>query len=104
MKVSNRHTGRRAIDSFTTGTGFLQPTVDYTTETIRSSVIANMTPSIVPQSTLEAAVDTLLELYPDVPAAGSPFFTGDSTLGVSRGFKRAAALSGSISPICSIVC
>ncbi|KAF8145657.1 Alpha/Beta hydrolase protein [Mycena galopus ATCC 62051] len=37
---------------------------------------------------------TLLELYPDIPPLGSPFGTGNDTLGLSSQFKRAAAWIG----------
>jgi hypothetical protein len=43
-------------------------------------------------SALEAATNTLLELYPDIPALGCPFNTGNNTFGISPIFKQAAAL------------
>ena len=38
------------------------------------------------------AVDKLLDLYPDVPALGSPFGTGNNTFGLSSQYKRASAI------------
>jgi acetylcholinesterase len=82
------------------GTAFTPPTANYTTELIREIIVANLTPPAVPSVTeaqLEAATTRLLELYPDVPALGSPFNTGNDTFGLSPGYKRAAALEGDIS-------
>ena len=79
------------------GTGFTTPfTQNYTTKLIKEIIIANFSPPAVPSVTeaqLDAAATRLLELYPDVPALGSPFNTGNETFGLSPGFKRAAALS-----------
>ena len=41
----------------------------------------------------EEDVARLLELYPDVPALGSPYGTGNETFGLSGEYKRLAALS-----------
>ena len=41
---------------------------------------------------LDTAIARLLQLYPDVPALGSPYNTGDELFGLSSQFKRAAAL------------
>jgi len=82
------------------GTLFTPPTQNYTTALIKDIIITNFTPPAVPSVTeaqLEIAVDRLLELYPDIPALGSPFNTGNDTFGLSPGFKRAAALDGDIS-------
>ncbi|KIK65979.1 hypothetical protein GYMLUDRAFT_158288 [Collybiopsis luxurians FD-317 M1] len=67
---------------------------------IKEIIVANFSPPAVPSVTeaqLEAAADRLLELYPDIPALGSPFNTGNETFGLSQGFKRAAAIDGDIS-------
>ncbi|KAF7342113.1 Carboxylic ester hydrolase [Mycena venus] len=47
-------------------------------------------------SALQNAIGTLLELYPDVPALGCPFNTGNDTFGISPVFKQAAALIGDV--------
>jgi acetylcholinesterase len=61
---------------------------------IKESIIANFTPPVssVTEAELDSAADRLLELYPDIPALGSPFNTVNDTFGLSPGFKRAAAL------------
>lgn len=58
-------------------------------------LITNFSPPAVPsvsETQLENATMRLLELYPDVPALGSPFNTGNDTFGLSSGYKRVAAL------------
>jgi hypothetical protein len=52
--------------------------------------------SPTPSLQLDDAVDKLLQLYPDIPALGSPFDTGNETFGLSSQFKRAAALFGDL--------
>lgn len=77
------------------GTVFIPPTNNYTAELITEFIIANYSPPAVPtisESQLENATARLLELYPDVPALGSPFNTGNDTFGLSPGFKRICAL------------
>ncbi|KAJ3864667.1 extracellular triacylglycerol lipase precursor [Lentinula novae-zelandiae] len=82
------------------GTSFIPPTVNYTTELIMDLLVTNFSPPAVPsvsETQLENATMRLLELYPDVPALGSPFNTGNDTFGLSSGYKRVAALLGDIS-------
>ena len=52
-------------------------------------------PSLSPQ--FQKDVATLLTLYPDNPALGSPFGTGNETFGLSSEYKRASALLGDAS-------
>ncbi len=40
---------------------------------------------------------TLMQLYPDNPALGSPFGTGNETFGLSSEYKRVAAIIGDAS-------
>ena len=63
-----------------------------TTADIDSSIIANYSPPLVNPAVLQDATNTLLELYPDIPALGSPFNTGNETFGLPTGYKREAAL------------
>ncbi|KAI0742346.1 esterase 1 [Daedaleopsis nitida] len=42
----------------------------------------------------EQDLSTLLQLYPDIAALGSPFNTGNETFGLSSQYKRAAAMLG----------
>lgn len=73
------------------GTLFTPPTGNYTTELIESIIVTNFTPPAVPsvsESQIKAAAARILELYPDDPALGSPFNTGNDTFGLSPGYKR----------------
>ncbi|KAM5539681.1 hypothetical protein V8D89_006790, partial [Ganoderma adspersum] len=45
----------------------------------------------------QLAAGTLVALYPDDPAAGSPFGTGNETFGLSSQYKRASAMYGDVS-------
>ena len=63
-----------------------------TTADINASIIANYSPPLVTPADLQDAANTLLELYPDIPALGSPFNTGNETFGLLTGYKRAAAI------------
>ena len=44
----------------------------------------------------ERLKDEIVRLYPDDPAFGSPFGTGNETFGLSPVFKRAAAIFGDV--------
>ncbi|KAJ7206506.1 triacylglycerol lipase, partial [Mycena pura] len=72
------------------GTFFVPPTID-STEEVDEQLTALFVPSVSP-TILDASLDTLLNLYPDVPALGSPFNTGNETFGLSSQFKRASAI------------
>ncbi|KAJ7243603.1 extracellular triacylglycerol lipase precursor [Mycena haematopus] len=76
------------------GTLFTPTTVN-STEEINAQIITLSSPSVSP-NTLESSVLTLLQLYPDDPALGSPFNTGNNTFGLSSQFKRAAAIDGDV--------
>lgn len=76
--------------------------MDFTTDVIRASLIDSNSPPLVPKPVLEAAVDKLLQLYPDDPALGSPFNTGTERFSLPSGFKRAAAISESYSIIMTL--
>ncbi|KAJ7662160.1 extracellular triacylglycerol lipase precursor [Mycena polygramma] len=87
---------------------FISGTVlDEGTTFVTASTAINSTAQIVDQlnssfspcsssGEFQKAMDKLLELYPDVPALGSPFNTGNDTFGISPVFKQAAALVGDI--------
>ncbi|KAJ7754123.1 extracellular triacylglycerol lipase precursor [Mycena olivaceomarginata] len=45
---------------------------------------------------LSDQIDKLLVLYPDDPALGSPYNTGNETFGLDSGWKRAASLVGDL--------
>ncbi|KAF7343254.1 Carboxylic ester hydrolase [Mycena venus] len=76
------------------GTTFTPTTINSTDE-INELAVAISSPSVSP-TTLENSVLTLLQLYPDNPALGSPFNTGNNTFGLSSQFKRAAAIYGDL--------
>jgi carboxylesterase type B len=76
----------------TTGTLFIPTTIN-SEQQVHDFIIANFSPPIVQPSALQSTADRLLQLYPDVPALGSPFNTGNDTFGLSPEFKRASALS-----------
>ncbi|KAJ7726929.1 lipase I [Mycena metata] len=64
-----------------------------------SQIVDQLNSSFYPctsESTLQNTVDTLLNLYPDIPALGCPFDTGNNTFGISPVFKQAAALIGDL--------
>ncbi|CAK5278640.1 unnamed protein product [Mycena citricolor] len=65
------------------------------TAAVNASLIPERLPSVSP-AVLQSSVTELLELYPDVPALGSPFGTGNNTFGLSSQFKRAAAIDGDL--------
>ncbi|KAJ7627511.1 esterase 1 [Mycena polygramma] len=75
------------------GTYFTTPLVN-STAFIESYLIANYTTSTTSASKLTTAIEKLLQLYPDVPALGSPFNTGNETFGLSSQFKRFSAIMG----------
>ncbi|KAJ7436834.1 extracellular triacylglycerol lipase precursor [Mycena latifolia] len=77
------------------GTFFATPLMN-STAMVRSHLISNLTTSTMPRQKLEAAVGKLLALYPDVPALGSPFNTGNATFGLSSQYKRYAAIAGDL--------
>lgn len=73
------------------GTLLTHPWVN-STEMLRETLIANYTPALMGERALNESVERLLELYPDVPALGSPFRTGNETFGLSSHFKRGCAI------------
>jgi acetylcholinesterase len=64
------------------------------TDQIRDTFIGMSIPSLEgpPSRELTAAINKLLELYPDIPALGSPYGTGNNTFGLNTQYKRLAAL------------
>ncbi|KAF4602971.1 hypothetical protein EYR38_003375 [Pleurotus pulmonarius] len=75
------------------GTLLTHPWVN-STEMLRQTLIANYTPALMGERALNESVERLLELYPDIPALGSPFRTGNETFGLSSHFKRGCAILG----------
>ncbi|KAG6893353.1 hypothetical protein C0992_010363, partial [Termitomyces sp. T32_za158] len=77
------------------GTLFTSTTVNSDQE-VRNLIIANFSPPIVSAQNLENTADKLIELYPDIPALGSPFNTGNETFGLSSVYKQSAAIEGDL--------
>ncbi|KAJ7637237.1 extracellular triacylglycerol lipase precursor [Mycena polygramma] len=77
------------------GTYFTTPLVN-STAFIESYLIANYTTPTVSATKLKTAIEKLLQLYPDVPALGSPYNTGNETFGLSSQFKRFSAMMGDL--------
>jgi hypothetical protein len=59
---------------------------------VKDNLIANFTPPLGTEEELADAADKLLQLYPNVPALGSPYNTGNETFGLNSVFKQAAAI------------
>ncbi|KAL0578840.1 hypothetical protein V5O48_003164 [Marasmius crinis-equi] len=72
------------------------PEMDYGEQALRQMIRANLSPPDVSVATLDDAIDRIVELYPDIPALGSPFNTGNETFGLPQGFKRFAAINGDV--------
>ncbi|PFH51193.1 hypothetical protein AMATHDRAFT_59728 [Amanita thiersii Skay4041] len=77
------------------GTVFTPQDID-TEDLLRMSIISNYSPPIVSTQELDDAAATLVELYPNIPALGSPFNTGNETFGLSPVYKQAAAIDGDL--------
>ncbi|OBZ67058.1 Lipase 1 [Grifola frondosa] len=59
------------------------------------SSLSTLVSAFLPQPTeLVQTADALLALYPNIPALGSPFNTGNDTFGQNAEYKRAAAMVG----------
>ncbi|KDR71026.1 hypothetical protein GALMADRAFT_254175 [Galerina marginata CBS 339.88] len=61
---------------------------------IEQFLIFGTSPPLVNPTEQANAVKHILELYPDVPALGAPFGTGNETFGLSSQYKRFAAIFG----------
>ena len=60
-------------------------------DTIRNFLRTTIGPALNPEKNA-AGIEEILRLYPDVPALGSPFGTGDGVFGLSGHYKRYAAI------------
>ncbi|KIL63607.1 hypothetical protein M378DRAFT_79395 [Amanita muscaria Koide BX008] len=60
------------------------------------TIVANYSPPVVSPQTLQSHIQTLLQLYPDIPALGSPYNTGNNTFGLSSVYKQWAAIYGDL--------
>ncbi|KAG2008180.1 carotenoid ester lipase [Coprinopsis cinerea AmutBmut pab1-1] len=64
-----------------------------TEEALRRYISGMISPLVAPSRAARVA-DRILELYPDVPALGSPYGTGDELWGLPSIYKRASSLQG----------
>lgn len=73
------------------GTLFTPQNTD-STDDIRDFLLTATSPPIVTVAEQTETIDRILELYPDNPALGSPFGTGNETFGLNSQYKRFAAV------------
>ncbi|KAF8635710.1 hypothetical protein AX15_000333 [Amanita polypyramis BW_CC] len=64
--------------------------------TVRRILVGNFSPPAVSSRVLHSSVGRILKLYPNDPALGSPFNTGNNTFGLSAFYKQTAAIVGDI--------
>ncbi|THH03528.1 hypothetical protein EW145_g6183 [Phellinidium pouzarii] len=77
------------------GTDFVPSAVNSTAE-IRDELLLNTSPSTVSDAEHAEVIERILELYPDIPALGSPYGTGNETFGLSSQYKRTASVVGDL--------
>ncbi|KAL5495839.1 hypothetical protein ACEPAI_1303 [Sanghuangporus weigelae] len=77
------------------GTDFI-PTTFNSSALLRQWLFTNTTPSPVSSFEQNFVIDGILKLYPNNPALGSPFGTGNETFGLDPAFKEASAVLGDI--------
>ncbi|KAL5518411.1 hypothetical protein ACEPAH_93 [Sanghuangporus vaninii] len=73
------------------GTTFV-PTAINSTAQFQQAVFSAASPSLVSSEEQASVINTALQMYPDDPASGSPFGTGNETFGLSSQLKRATAI------------
>jgi hypothetical protein len=85
---------RNTIHIHFTGTLFVAPPFSQVTseDGLVQAITANYSPPVVSPQTLQSHIQTLLQLYPDIPALGSPYNTGNNTFGLSSVYKQWAAI------------
>ncbi|ORX40256.1 Alpha/Beta hydrolase protein [Kockovaella imperatae] len=79
-----------AGDDLDEGTIFVQ------TDTNSTQGVVNQIEWLEPVNPSQASVDTLLELYSNVPALGCPYGTGNQTFGLNPQYKRIASMYGDL--------
>ena len=78
-------------DLMHSGTTFISRNISSDQE-VYEFIVTSFSPPIVPPSLLDDVARNILRLYPDIPALGSPFGTGNDTFGLSSVYKQAAAI------------
>ncbi|KAJ7807735.1 triacylglycerol lipase 3 [Mycena leptocephala] len=74
------------------------PGFNYSSQFIKSTITKLYSPPLAGVSTTELSesIDELLTLYPDDPALGSPYNTGNETFGLDGSWKRATSITGDL--------
>ncbi|PSS22637.1 hypothetical protein PHLCEN_2v3064 [Hermanssonia centrifuga] len=80
------------------GTAFISPTINITgaTELLEFFAILDRPDATQLDPSFIATADEILILYPDDPALGSPFGTGNDTFGLDPEYKRITAITGDL--------
>ncbi|OCB90794.1 esterase 1 [Sanghuangporus baumii] len=73
------------------GTAFVPITFN-STDLLRQWLLTNTTPSVVSDLEHGFVIDAILDIYPNIPAEGSPFGTGDNTFDLDPAYKQACAV------------
>ncbi|RDX40976.1 extracellular triacylglycerol lipase precursor [Lentinus brumalis] len=76
---------------------YFTPTSISTDEQVIEFFTLDAQPFADPPASFQQDLATLMQLYPDNPALGSPFGTGNETFGLSSEYKRVAAIIGDAS-------
>ena len=85
------------------GTLFVpNPYANLTTDTIVDALIKNFSTPLIDSEVFSSSISKVVSLYPEDPAAGSPYGTGNETFGLHPGYKRIASLGKSFRrpPLC----
>ncbi|KAF7365814.1 Carboxylic ester hydrolase [Mycena venus] len=74
------------------------PMQSYSSDTIKAALTQLYSPPVpgVTDDELSDKIDQLLMLYPDDPALGSPYNTGNETFGLPSGWKRSTSIYSNI--------
>ncbi|KAJ8468673.1 hypothetical protein ONZ45_g17162 [Pleurotus djamor] len=78
------------------------PTATNSTQQIRDYIVGLYAGSARNPRALNKFIDTIFELYPDIPALGSPYNTGNETFGFDSQVKRMAAILGDLMMVSSV--
>ena len=73
------------------GTGFTSRSINSKKE-VYDRIVSLFSPPIVAPSDFDDVAQNILRLYPDIPALGSPFDTGNETFGLSSVYKQTASI------------
>ena len=85
------------ISTVLSGTFFTPTIISTDAQVVQFLTVDDQPFTTNPPASFQRDVATLLQLYPDDAALGSPFGTGNETFGLSSQYKRAAAILGDMS-------